>query len=403
MASLREASLTDAQKVIDLMIGVNVQPNLPESLERWNIIFNVCLRRSQLFETYKPWLISEPEVNPITMYIIVRVENTQNWHLSPEDLQMVPENNKEMRDWMRQQIRTYCDKILPEQGRKTMIQLSLSPRLILWVTWPDDESELVESSVKAVDLPEVLVLTKTGPLQALAFLALRLPDVTANRICDEAVRWLHDGVPGREITMGGPHSVLQFRGANYGSVFPAVLFLADLALSRAPSRVGEPVANWLLQHGLRQSAENAHRVFLMMARLGLAPDGDRFNFIGISEVVVNQAAADDPTACVRSFHYLLAPPDGTTAVVLATSLPARRLLFRLWDVRLRELADHRLPSVRAEVALTIRAWQDLENKHPDWGSTEGLDSIALKLSKDLRAGVRHALGLLGPLITSGHP
>ena len=129
----------------------------------------------------------------------------------------------------------------------------------------------------------------------------------------------------------------------------------------------------------------------MMARLGLAPDGDHFNFIGISEAVVNQSVADDPTACVQTFRYLLAPPDGTTAVILAASLPARRLLFRLWDVRLRELADHRLPSVRTEVALAIKAWQDLEREHPDWGSTEGLDSVRLKLSKDPRASVRHAI------------
>ena len=252
--SIREASLPDAKKVIERMIGLNVQANSPESIERWHVIFNACLRRSQLFDTYKRWLIEQPEFNPINSYMIARVERTQNWNLSPEDLQMAPENNKEMRDWIRQQMLTYCDKILPEQGRQSMVQMSLPPKLILWVTWPDDESELVESSVKAVDMPEALVSTKTGPLQALAFLTLRLPEVTANRICDQAVRWLYAGVPGREITIGGPHSIAQFRGADYGSVFPAVLFLADLALYRAPSRVGDPVANWLLQHGLRQPA-----------------------------------------------------------------------------------------------------------------------------------------------------
>jgi len=240
-------------------------------------------------------------------------------------------------------------------------------------------------------MPEALVSTKTGPLEALGYLALRLPEATANRICDEAVRWLYSGVPGREsASYGGPHSIGQFRGLSSSDVFPAVLFLADLCLSRGPSRIGERVGNWLLLHGLRQPSETAHRIFLMMARLGLSPDGDHLNLIGISEAVVNQAIADDPTACVRTFRYLLAPLDGTTAVILAASLPARKLLFRFWEVRLTELADHRLPSVRGEVALATRAWQVQQRKHPDWTTVESLDRIRLKLSEDPRASVRRA-------------
>ena len=116
----------------------------------------------------------------------------------------------------------------------------------------------------------------------------------------------------------------------------------------------------------------------------------KLSFIGLSEAVVNRAVAGDPTGCIRTFRYLLAPLDGTTAVILSAPLSARNLLFRSWQARLSELADHRLPSVREEVALAIRAWQDLARVYPGWGYAESLDTARLKLAKDPRARVRHA-------------
>jgi hypothetical protein len=388
---ISELSLTDARTIIERMITPGAQSYPNQAPERWHIILNACLRRAELFNTYKQWMVEQPEFNAMTQFMIRRIESSQGWNLSPKDLQAAPEDNKAVRDWMRMEMRDYFDRILPEQGSLSTVQMTLPSQLVSWVSWPEDESELVESAINAVGMRDALVATKVGPLKALGFLALRLPGTSANRICDQAVVWLHSGVPGRgSPSIGGPDSIAQISGINSGSVFPAVLFLTDLCLSRSPGRIAEPVANWLHLHGTHQPSKTAHRIFLMMARLGLAPGSAHLDFIGISEAVVNQATAEDAAACIRSFRYLLAPSDGTIAVMLAGSLPARKLLLRLWEVRLAELAQNRLPSVRREVALTIKAWQDLEAEHPDLGSAEPLNDVLLGLSKDPRASVRHA-------------
>jgi hypothetical protein len=302
MLCIGSLPLSSARSILERMKGVDVRPVSAQSFERWHIILNGCLHRGDIFDSYRGWLLEQPECNPLSRYMIEHVNRSRNWNLTSQELQVNPDDNPELRDWMRMQIRAFCDEILPEQGGNAFVQMMLPPEHILWVTWPDDESELVDSLVRAVDASDVFVSTKRGPLQVLAFLALRLPETTAHRICDEAVRWLYAGVPGREITSGGPHSVGQFQGITRGSVFPAVLFLIDRAMLRAPVRVNERVASWLLQHGVRQPAEDAHRILLMMARLGLGPDGDHLSFVGLSEAVVNKGLADDPSACIRTYR-----------------------------------------------------------------------------------------------------
>jgi hypothetical protein len=395
---LRELPSSDALTIIDNMMSTSVPAGSDEDLVRWDIISNACFRRAELFDAYLDWLLKQPFCDPTGAYVIRRLEKTRDWQFSPAELQMHPENNEEIRNWIRTEIRRYCDQKMPEAGRTSTVQMPFRPHCILYATWPDEETEIVDSLVKAVDMPDVLVTTKIGPLRALGYLVLRLPEVTADRICDEAIRWLHAGVTGREITFGGPHSIAQFQGPAHRATFTSVLFLADLVLCRAPGRVGDHIASWLLANGLRQPAGSEYLIFRMMARSGLASDNAHSSLASISEAVVDRAVNE----CILTFLYLLAPLDGTTSVIAAAPPATRKLFLGLWKLRLRELATHRLPSVRKAVGLALNAWQKLVTQHPEWGTDDDLEATRVMLTKDARASVRHAAQQTSESVNPSH-
>jgi len=169
------------------------------------------------------------------------------------------------------------------------------------------------------------------------------------------------------------------------------MFVAEVILSRQPDRVGESIADWLTLQGVRTPVEAAPSIFNMVTRLALQPGDDPRGFIGLSEAIVEKASAD-PSQCILSFAYLLAPNDGTPSLILGSlDNPRCRTLLRLWERRLTEYADHRLPRVRLAVAQTLREWQKLGRRHAALGFPVSLEEVSALLSRDARSSVRWAL------------
>ena len=372
-----------SSEIGDRLLGTPVDPGSKEATLRWWIVFQACDGRRGLLPMYRDWLFSQPECTPVGRNLLQRVTDA-----TPPSTSL---NDSALRDWLRSQTRAYCALLLSTDLNPEICSSPFRPDHFDLTTWPNDEEDLVRDLLATADAAKVLYVNKVSILGALAHLTRQLAEPGCRPIADSSLRWLREGLPGWAPPPSGPFSFTQLEGFDIAVTAPALLSLADAVLSRQLDRAGELIADWLTVHGMRTPTQAADIVFRMMIRLALRPGEDPTGFIGMSEAIVEKASAD-PSQCILTFAYLLAPHDGTRSLILESLDNSRcRTLLRFWERRLREYANHRLPRVRLAVAQTLREWQNHGRTHAALGFPSLLNEAKGLLSRDARSSVRWAL------------
>ena len=297
-----------------------------------------------------------------------------------------------VRDWLRAQLLAYCEQSFPRENIHKIIQPVFVPEDVAYVIWPSDEGQLIDSLIRVLEAPEVWYENKVFPLGALAHLTGKLPDPSAKRICDSALRWIQTSLPGCTPPQSGPFSIGHFSSTDAVTIWEPVLVLLDAVLRRFPVDSSGPIADWLITQGLRQPPAFADMIFLLTARLALTTSDDHRGLVGLSEAVVQHADAANLPRCIHAFGSLLLPANGSPSLMLkSASNPACQLLLGLWTRRLRELSGHVRYQIRFAVAQVISDWQKKGREHPSLALPRPLEETAGILARDSRARVRWAL------------
>jgi hypothetical protein len=377
-AALVGGELDTAIEIGSALISVEPTPESDDDSLRWSVLFSACRQRRELFGVFREWLVSQSSHSPLSQHLIARLTDGRSFN--------TPVNDANVRDWLRDEITKYCKSARPVGGTRQISGLAFSASSIRLVTWPDNEDRLLNVLLETIDSPEVMTFSKGPLLEVLAHLSERLRKKDATLIVNSALQWLNDGISGVALPWQKPSSLDQVTSTDSESAKSGLFFLSYAVLRRFPARVSKRLANWLLRDGLRQSPNNADRVFLMMAYLGLNSSGSIDGFVAMSEAVVSQS--DDPASCILSFRYLLAPGDGSKSIILiATDSAARILLLSLWEARLIQLVGDVRAKVRLAVALTISIWREQKNSI---GFSPALRNARETLLSDCRASVRQA-------------
>jgi hypothetical protein len=373
-----------ARQIGDRLLATPVPPASPEADIRWGIVFQACDSRRELLPAYQDWLLSPPGDTPVRRHLVRRVAENIPPSVSMDD--------PSLRDWLRAQARAYCAHLLAPGHQAGIFSPPFPPPDFRLTTWPAEETELVGDMLAVADAPQVWYVNKVSILDGLRHLTRALPEPAVDRIADGALRWLQDGLPGSGPPPSGPLSTIHLEGFDSAATAPALLSLAEAVLFRLPDRTADPIADWLTARGIQTPADAADIVFLMMARLALRAGGDPRGLIGLTEAVVEQGAAPDPTQCILTFAYLLAPKDGSRSLIVrSTRSLACKTMLRFWERRLQEYARHYLPRVRLAAAQALRAWQEQATEHAALALPDSLQEAITSLSQDARASVRRAL------------
>jgi hypothetical protein len=373
-----------ARQIGDQLLATLVPPTSPEADLRWSIVFQACDGRRELLTSYEGYLLAPPGDTPVRTHLVRRIVENVPPSTSIDD--------PSLRDWLRAQARAHCARLLSPGHEAGIFPPPFPPPDFRLTTWPAEEPELVGDMLKVADAPQVWYVNKVSIIDGLRQLTRELPERAVDRIAEVALRWLQDGLPGSGPPPSGPLSTAHLEGFDVSTTAPALLSLVETVLFRLPDQTADPIAEWLTAQGIRTPADAADIVFLLMARLALRAGGDARGLIGLTEVVVEHTAASDPTRCILTFAYLLAPQDGSRSLIVRTIRSAAcKTMLRFWQRRLQEYARHHLPRVRLAAAQALRAWQEQASEHAALALPDSLQEAITILSQDARASVRWTL------------
>lgn len=382
IASIVAGSTETAREIIDSMIATDPISDKFDRLRRWQILLSAGLERSEVFDWYTDWLLTQPDCTPIDGELIRRVQDG----VGPQETR----DNSVIRDWMRSALIEHCSMVqAPSCPIPAM--LPFNPAAVRLLTWPHAETSLLELLVTTIESPAIPLMQKPILIETLALLAHGADDDSVGVIAASAIRWLSEGVPGRILSSTDPTGRVQVQLGESAAASSAHLLLLECLLQRRPEVILDQIVEWIVPNALYVDTTLADRLFSLLVRIGMGPSSEGMACLGLSECIAERAAVSDPANCIEAFRYFLEPADGTSSLLAGAEDRVRTFLLRAWESRLVSLSTSVQARTRIAVASTLRSWEHLSKLDSKVSFPPALQSIKQTLASDNRGCIRWAL------------
>lgn len=297
-------------------------------------------------------------------------------------------DDSEFRSWLRSTLIEISDKCLSENSGKVSFGYRMLHEFVAKLTWPEAETELVEKLLEVINAPYVPYVNKTDPIACLAFLLDKEAEDRSVVISVALKAWLSQPIPGRDLGVGGPLSIIQFNGLGPDSMYRALWVLLDAFASQHPGMVEPELSTWVLRHANRAASGVVAELLRVLANLSTYYEQtDSLKSAGLAYLAAAMARARFESS-PREVYVAL-----RTTLFDRHSAPTPVSLGRSASESLREVAAESLldvsrvtdPDARREAARLLVSW----------GSQEPLPGVLgvvlSKLSGDSRLRVRVVL------------
>ena len=268
---------------------------------RYSILFNVARHRPDLGQSAKQWLqtyVDREQRTSHDQYQVFAIRHV-------ESVAEVPIDDGAFRDWVRLRVLENCRQRLEERGPTVHFGLIQFHPMMLQLTWPQFEADLVRNLIAVVDADYVPFVNKFDPIACLAILVSRCPPADSTEIVDATMRWLNDGIKGRDLGHTSPLSSGQMRGAGADAIVTAFAFLLEAIAERHFDLAGEKLAKWVIAEGIRRPMVVVDHTLRTAFHCSI---GMRYTnqplavaLVGIAEGVANAAYLAEPQKTVAGF------------------------------------------------------------------------------------------------------
>lgn len=321
------------------------------------------------------------------------------WHCLNhlDDDWSLPFDDSSMRSMLITDVTDACDKVLSESGGSWGLHAYSYYSCAKNCAWPSAVPELVEKLVEVIDASHVPFVNKGDFLACLGCLvSYQVPDQTA-KIASATLRWLRDGIDGRDEgfgNSGGPLSNFHVNGLGPETMYPwqwrlllrlsaeadeeAIAELSKVAIERCPH----------VPQGVRATAFGV--ALTLSVRLASAEDGRSLGLTSVAEATAIQCDNQEQASLPHFYHEAILSKYVSDHMVSLRALwnesEAGMLTDALWSARLGKLARVADPSIRRNVASLISIWAVSERPLPP-----SLEATLKALATDCRASVRRSV------------
>jgi hypothetical protein len=373
-----ESSL--AFELVKVLVSANCpQPHFDEF--RFSILYNVARFRPALTSVPRAWLLGYTELraDPYKQFTLRNLDATANQSI----------DDQEFRTWVRDRLIAACNRSLSQKEGSVEIGTLKFHGMVFNLTWPDQERALEEVLIQVVDSDYVPYVNKFEPIACLAMLVLRLPVDDGSKIVQAAIRWLENGITGRDLGHHGPLSIGQTRGFGPGAIDDAFATLLEAIASRYFKVAGQSLCRWVITRGARQPMEvAAHTIATALhCSVGVRNSDPALAsaLVAIADGIATSVQSKHPAKVVRGFADVVFE-DPTSQKLEWLKTQAGRLCLELWQHRLIEVSQVPSPDAREAAAVAIRQWSASEIELPG-----KLREVMESLRNDCRLRVRKAI------------
>lgn len=348
---------------------------------RWNLLYNASLKRSELSERFKQQL-SESTTNPVRSHYL--------YYLEHPDEPFVPRDNSELRDYNRQQI---YSTINPEL--KKIDSNAIDNNLIGLVTWTEDDLHLVSLLTDAINYPQASPFEIENMIECLSILVLKGGHIYIENIRKEYLNWLNVNPSGNGFApnYNGPFSSFHMDLNEKEGIFKSLCLLSVSMISDNDPEIKSIVGNWVINN-IIEAPMCAYGLLSKIAiTIGLSTEGmNGINIINIVRFLLMKASSD--TTNIKQSQnaifsilfqiYKILNSQNIQFVSESSNNNANGILIQILYQFIPTLAKHNDANIRMGVAYILNKWSTLEELPIE------LDDVYNTLCKDARGRVRQA-------------
>lgn len=364
---------------------------------RFSIGYNVLLRRPDLHANLFIFLIGDAQTrnNRQQTQLLRQYEREKKGNTQRAD--------SDFRDEIISSVLQHIDErwnITEKSFTIGVRQFYQDARLI---DWPRPHSQLVDRLIAAIEAETVLLMDKFNYVALLTVLLEKGPQPQANRITRRSLRWLHNGITGRQLLsrIGGPLSLSQVNLNEVGNLRNAQLQLLGASVLRCPELIHDEVVNWLVVRAAELSLLEPYYVLQIclgaIAGVEASNNQETAILVGIADTVATVSGIENAAKIAMAFLSVVFQEKQPEFAALATlSHQWTDIFFRQWVRRLQRYATFADLEVRQVTANIVQRWIDASFPFAvDLSTTRDL------LNTDCRLRVRAALSELESEVVVG--
>lgn len=378
--AITKGLLSTARQILETLMTAQCD-DLRDNQLRFSILRYVSIKRPELQTLAIEWMGAHVASNPEPLQLFLFR------HRNDSD---IPNDDKAFRDWIRTSIIEYCKNRMDERdGRVTLGHMTYHS-LMTYVTWPEEETELVKNVIELIDSDYVPFSNKSDPIACLAVLVRSGPK-TFPDICAAMIRWLETGIHGRDLGQSSPLSTGQVLGMGPDSIqLPFSYLISVLAETHFDSSIGKQLSDWVLTEGSRRPLSVSEYTIrtILFCSIGISKKDQSMSvaLIGICEAIATVAFKAHPRKMIDGFSSVVLDLKKLGSIHDWVLSDAGKLCLNLWKKRLSEASVLVSTDAREAVALALLRWEGTFGSLPS-----ELTQVRDRLSKDCRLRVRSVL------------
>lgn len=353
---------------------------------RWSIIFSATIKRPELTEVFKDFLVTTAK-EPIQKFHLLTLTSIEKKFQARDDI--------ELRNWCRNKILSKCRSVIERSPKGFSFGGEMSFRVIELVTWPDEEIEIINSLLEAINAPHVRDYEISLFLNYLAELVIKGPLSQLAIIRDKFFLWLREMPIGENETVRNPLSTFQLNMGDYDDIFCALCNLCISMCLKDEMNTADQVAKWVIRNVTIAPLRSMALMFYLTSLLGIyynyISEIDAISTLHIIIMRADQNQHNKPgdyrhiKSLIHQIEMLFDSSSETPANLSNVKNNERLcLFFRAISFWIPKLAEYNNPAIRANTARIICFWKQLSTLPPNF------EQILEKLRKDARARVRQA-------------
>jgi hypothetical protein len=380
VAAIIKGEKTSAAEILSALLETPCEDAHWNEKRFW-ILRGVAIDRPEMLGQCMPWLQHDVEARKD------RWNRFLIEHLGANA--ETPIDDADFRQWLEASLLQECDSKLAETTGNFSLGGRCHHTMMLRITWPEATGNIVKKLAEVVDAEYVPFMNKFEPIACLAVLVRLGPEPQAHAIAAMSLQWLHDGIKGKDLGLGGPLSIGQISGAGPENITRSMSFLLDELSQRCPEIVGPRLAEWIFIEGVRTSADVVDRTIRTALHLSIAlykqDPATSIALVGATETAAHLGMGPNSNGVIAGFRSVVFAKRTIPATSEWLASPAGMLCLEMWQRRLVDAARSASPEVRAAVARTLSDWKQSGLK-----TFEQSVEVLGQLTKDCRLRVQSA-------------
>lgn len=379
-AAIIKGHSATARALVDALVSVAPSDKWWDE-HRFSVLYNVARRRPGIASVADEWLRNFAAERGMEFH---RFKYRHKDHEGES-----PIDDPVFREWVRDKLMVECETRLCELGPSVTIAHEQYDAMLFELEWPAPEPELVGRLIEVVDAAHVPFVNKDDAIACLAVLTLRCPKSDNSPVVPAIMKWLDQGVGGRELGHAGPLSMSQMVGFRANSIEGAFAFLLEVAAEKYFGELGSLLTEWALSDAIRSSPSVVEHVLgtVFHSSVGASASDEPLSvaLVGMAEAIAASAFQVEPRRTLDGFTRVVLNNPLKSDVRAWLKTRAGNLCLGLWEKRIVDGARLANPDAREAAARAIHCWRNAGNE-----VTAALRESSDQLLTDCRMRVRKA-------------